>query len=35
MATQVDALVLMVGYPHDLRKLLFEDKVLDAVKPGS
>ena len=35
MASEVDALVLMVGYPNDLRKIVFEERLLDAVKPGT
>merc|ERR1711935_330227 len=35
MAPNVDALILMVGYPADLRSLLLDRKILDACKPGS
>ena len=34
MASNVDALILMVGYPHDLRRIMFEENVLNSIKPG-
>lgn len=35
MASEVDALVLMVGYPHDLRSVLLEQDVISKMRPGS
>lgn len=35
MAPNVDALIIMVGFPQDLRSLLLDRKILNACKPGS
>lgn len=35
IAEESDALFLMLGYPEDLEKVIFEDSVLESLQPGS